>query len=59
MAQAVEGLCGPVLRKQSSQIEPENRLLFSIEQFHGLLLDPEPRNAHQSANTDERLQLPA
>lgn len=59
MTQAVEGFCSLALWGQSSQIESENCLLFSVKQFYLLLLDPEARDAHQSANTDERLQLTA
>ena len=57
MTQPVEGLRSLAFSKQGSQIESENRLLLSVEQFHCLLMDPEARDAHQSANTDERLQL--
>ena len=59
MTQTVEGLCSLALGEQSRQIESKNRLLFWVEQFHRLLLDPKARNTHQRANTDERLQFAA
>ena len=59
MTQTVEGFCSLALGEQSRQVESKNRLLFWVEQFHWLLLDPNARNTHQSANTDERLQFAA